>query len=148
MADIPNNKPVMDEVDDTKKSLDDPTNSLARADPNAHISKKVYMFPESYNALRRELEENFPNLWVATQWAMAFNAQLFIQQMDEALDTVTQFDSGNVGGICKKFLDELRKKRGLLPIHNPHEYFHNQAMEDEVRLARDVHLHSAPKRNQ
>jgi hypothetical protein len=137
--------PVLDVVADTNKALDDPTNSLAKADPNAHISKKVYMFPESYNALRRELEEYFPNLWNSpVQWAMWANAQLFIQIMDEALDTVTQFDSANVDGICKKYLDELRKKRGLLPLHNPHEYFHNQAMEDEVRLARDVHENSNP----
>src|SRR6478752_2174354 len=120
------NPKVLTEVADTKKAPGDPTKHDPNTDPKAHISKKVYMFPEAYNALRKELEDNFPHLYQYVGNDMAFNAQRFIHKMDEALDTVTQFDSGNVDGICKRFLDELRKKRGLKPLHNASEYYHNQ----------------------
>lgn len=138
-------KKILREVADTKKAHDDPTkHDMSKDRTNEHISKKVYMFPESFNALRQEMEANYPNLWAFVGNDMAFNAQRFIHKMDEALDEVTQFDSGNVDGICKKYLDKLRAKRGLLPLHNPSEYFHNQEMEDQVRLARDVHENVSP----
>lgn len=132
-------KKVLDEVADTGKSVDDPTNSLVRAKSSDHISKKVYMMPESFNALRRELQDNYPNLWLYVQGDMAWNSQRFIHKMDEALGTVTQFDSANVDGICKRFLDRLRQKRGAGPLHKPSEYFHNQDMEDQVLEARQIH---------
>lgn len=137
-------KKVLDTVADHLKSSDDPTNSLVAAKPNDHISKKVYMMPESYNALRRELEAHFPNLWTTVQGDMAFNAQRFIHKMDEALDLVTQFDSANVDGICKRYLDKLRSARGLSALHTSEEYHHNQAMEDQVKLARELHSEVAP----
>ena len=119
-------------VADSEKKDDDPTNSFGRS--------TVYLVPESFNALRRELEQNWPNLWNSPlQYFMAFQPQRFVTSMDEALDLVTQFDSGNVDGICKRYLDKLREKRGLKALHNSSEYFHNQQMEDSVKFARQIH---------
>lgn len=80
---------------------------------NAHISEKVYMFPESFNALRRELYENWPNLWLAVGYFMAMDASRFIELMDAALDTKTTFDTAKVDAISKKYLNLLRAKRGV-----------------------------------
>jgi len=116
----------------------DPTKHDMSVDRStAHVSEKIYLMPESFNALRRELSEHWPNMWNSPlQYCMAFDGPRFVQLMDSALDTVTQFDSGDVDGMCKKFLDELRVKRGLSRLHNPSEYHNNNAMEQEVRLAR------------
>lgn len=128
---------VRDVADDHKK-WDDPT----KAQSGSGVT--VYMMPESYNELRRILERDFPNLWTGVQYYMAFDAQKFIQYMDEALDTITQFDSGNVDGICKRYIDELRKKQGFKPLHTPSEYYNNAEMEAMVKLARDVHENVPP----
>lgn len=115
---------------------------------------KVYLMPESYNALRRELHDNWPKLWEVSQWCMAFDGPSFVRIMDNALDMVTQFDTANVDGICKKFLDGLRAKRGLSALHSPSEYGNNTGMEEEVRLAREMNniapwkLPPAPKEKQ
>ena len=82
----------------------------------AHISEKVYMMPESYNALRRELNENWPTLFAQVGWCMAFDAVTFIEMMDGALDTKTTFDNDKVTAICHKYLNLLRNKRGLSDI--------------------------------
>lgn len=86
-------------------------------DANAHISEKVYMFPESYNALRRELDTYYPNLFASVGWPMANDAPTFIEMMDAALDTRTTFDTAKVDSICKKYLNLLRAKRGISAIH-------------------------------
>lgn len=85
---------------------------------NAHISEKVYLFPDSFNALRIEMYEHWPNLFQAVGWAMANDAIKFIETMDDALDTKTTFDSAKVDAISKKYLDLLRAKRGLSPLHS------------------------------
>jgi hypothetical protein len=122
-------------------SKGDPTKHDMSVDrTKEHISTKVYMFPESYNALRRELVDHWPNLWNSpVQYMMWNNGPMFVQAMDLILDTVTQFDTENVDGICKKFLDELRVKRGLSRLHSPAEYNNNDQMELAVRLARAMH---------
>ena len=86
------------------------------APANAHISEKTYWFPDSFNALRVELHDNWPNLWSKVGFFMAFDAITFIEQMDAALDTKTTFDSEKVDAICKKYLNLLRNKRGLSSI--------------------------------
>lgn len=83
------------------------------APENAHISDKVYLFPESYNALRIELHDNWPQLWQAVSYYMAFDSVTFIEQMDAALDCKTTFDSAKVSAICHRYLNLLRNKRGL-----------------------------------
>jgi hypothetical protein len=85
-------------------------------DKNADIFDKTYMFPEEYNALRRELYEHYPNLFMAVGYAMAFDSISFIEMMDAALDTRTTFDSDKVASICKKYLNLLRVKRGVSEI--------------------------------
>ena len=86
-----------------------------------NFDQKIYLFPESFNALRRELEENWPALFhtvnpetgMSLAVAMVFDASQFIGTLNGALDLAEQYDTGNVDGICKKFLNELRAKRGL-----------------------------------
>lgn len=87
----------------------------------ANFDEKIYMMPESYNALRIELHDNWPNLWQLVGGPMAFDAVRFIEMMDDALDTKTTFDSAKVDGICKKYLDLLRALRGLAPLHTASE---------------------------
>ena len=96
--------------------LDDP-NVHKQAPENAHISEKVYMFPDSYNALRKYLHDEFPTLFALVGYPMAFDAPRFIELMDAALDTRTTFDSHKVDATCKKYLDLLRIKKGLKPLH-------------------------------
>lgn len=99
----------------------EPGRMHAPAKPNANFDEKVYMFPESYNALRVELHDNWPTLFKVVGWYMAFDAVRFIEEMDNALDTKTGFDSAKVDAICKKYLDLLRAKRGLSALHSPSE---------------------------
>ena len=80
------------------------------------LQDKIYMFPESYNALRKELVENWPNLWNTVGYWMAFDAIRFIELMDYALDVKTTWDSAKVGAICHRYWNELRAKRGLSKI--------------------------------
>ncbi len=103
-----------------------------------HISNKVYMFPESYNQLRKELHDNWPELWNQVGYDMAFNGPSFVEKMDGALGTITQFDSDNVAGMCARYLDELRVKRGLSRLHSQSAYGSNETMEAEVRIGRQM----------
>lgn len=88
------------------------------------FDQKVYLFPESFNALRRELQENYKNFFesvnpevgVSPAWAMVHDAAQFIGLMNGAFDCVEQMDSENVDGICKVFLNAARKKRGVSPL--------------------------------
>ena len=82
----------------------------------ANIDEKVYLFPESFNALRIEMVSNWPNLFQIAGHAMVFDAVRFIELMDAALDTKTTFDSDKVEAICAKYLNLLRNKRGLSSI--------------------------------
>lgn len=93
----------------------------APARAGANFDEKIYMLPESFNALRRELYDNWPALFEFVGHAMAFDAPRFLQLMDSALDTKTTFDSAKVDGISKKYLDLLRAKRGLRPLHSQSE---------------------------
>lgn len=77
------------------------------------LADKIYLFPESYNALREELMTNWPNLWDIVGYPMAFDAITFIELMDNALDLKTTWDSAKVGAICHRYWNTLRVKRGL-----------------------------------
>lgn len=89
------------------------------------FSEKLFVFPESYHALRIELSTNWPNLWNSPlQYLMWADAPGFCEKMCEALGIIIQeFDSANIDGICKRFLDELRMKRGLSALHSSSEYY-------------------------
>lgn len=86
-----------------------------------NFQDKVYLFPESYNALRRELDENWRNLFnninpetgVSLAYCMVFDAPQFIGILNGALDLAVQYDTENIDQICKTFLDALRVKRGV-----------------------------------
>lgn len=78
-----------------------------------NFDQKIYMFPESYNQLRKELVENWPTLWLGVGWYMAFKAEDFVSIMNDALEMRIQFDTEKVGWICEQFLTALRKKRGF-----------------------------------
>mgnify|MGYP000166513738 CR=1 FL=1 len=82
-----------------------------------NFDQKIMMFPESYNALRRELYEQWPELWPLAGWAMAHKPEDFAAIMNAGLEVRVQFDSGKVDEICQIYLDLLRKKRGLGPLH-------------------------------
>lgn len=88
---------------------------------SAHISEKVYLFPESFNALRIELDTHWPNLFQLVGHPMASDAVRFLELMDDALDTRTTFDSHKVDAISKKYLDLLRARRGLSDLFTPGE---------------------------
>lgn len=83
---------------------------------------KIFMFPESYNELRKELVNNWPDLWSDPRcgWAMAFDADLFVEFMNTKLDGVykvvlaTREDELRIDHVCKIFLTELRRRRGEL----------------------------------
>lgn len=91
----------------------------------AHFSEKVYLFPESFNALRRELEENWQTFFIEVNmdvglspaYAMVFDAPKFVGMCNGFFDLMIQFDSESVDGICKEILDAARKKRGVSPLH-------------------------------
>lgn len=78
-----------------------------------NFDQKIYMFPESYNELRKELYEHWPNLWQVVGWPMAFAANIFVENMNEALDLRVMLDSDKVDAICTEYLQELWKKRGV-----------------------------------
>jgi hypothetical protein len=90
----------------------------------AEFSQKIYMFPESFNALRAELEGNWRpwfhnfnyDMGMSPAYAMVFDAPKFVGMCNGETDEVVQFDSDNVEGMCKTFLNAFRKKRGVKPI--------------------------------
>jgi hypothetical protein len=81
--------------------------------PNAHITDKIYLFPESYNALRREISDHWPSLWMLVGWTMAHQAEDFVAVMNDALGMKIQFDGNKVDVTCATYLNELRRLRGL-----------------------------------
>lgn len=88
----------------------------------AHFSEKIYMFPDSFNALREELQHNWPSFfWLpnpehggaSAGWAMVFDAPLFVAMCNAATDSSVQFDSFAVDKICSTFLNKFRAMRGV-----------------------------------
>lgn len=105
--------------------------------PQGHVSTHVYLQPESYNQLVKELEQNWPHLWESPiQYYIWANAPQFVATMNEALDLCIRFDSANVDGICKHILDELRVKRGVSRLHQLSEYNHDWKAEADIRATR------------
>jgi hypothetical protein len=93
-----------------------------------HFSEKLYIFPESFHALRIELQTNWPNLWNSPlQYLMWADQASFIETLCEALGIVMlTFDSANLDGYSKQFLDALRTRRGLSALHSQCEYYPDQ----------------------
>lgn len=80
-------------------------------DKTKNFDQRVYYFPESYNQLRKELCENWPTLWALVSWPMVFAAQVFIENMNEALDMNEVLDSERVDAVCSAYLAELQRRR-------------------------------------
>lgn len=87
----------------------------SQASNSKNFDQKIYMFPESYNALRRELVTYWPTLWKLVGWPMAFAANVFIETMNDALDLRVVLDSNKVDAICSEYLQALQKRRGIKP---------------------------------
>lgn len=116
----PNNNPGKDKDLGAGRSHDyDPA-----ASDKKNFDQKIYLFPDSYNALRKELYTNYPILFqtvnpetgVSLAYCMVYDAPQFIAVLNGALDMVIQVDTDNVDYICKKFLNALRVKRGVKPF--------------------------------
>lgn len=94
------------------------------APKGAHFSEKVYFFPPSFNALREELETNYPTWFntvvpgfgISPAYAMVYNAPQFVGFCNGAVDSDIQFDSEDVAGICHRLLNRFRAMRGASPI--------------------------------
>ena len=106
-----------------------PANQQHDYDPSAlarkkNFDQKIYLFPPEFNALREELETNYPvfftsvnpELGYSPAWAMIHNAPNFIGMLNGACDTDVQLDTENVSGTCKIFLNRLRALRGVSPL--------------------------------
>lgn len=78
-----------------------------------HGQEAIFMFPESYNELRRELSTHWTHtIWPAVAWRMAFRAEEFVEEMNAILGVAVVFDTDKVDFICKTYLAILRKNRG------------------------------------
>ena len=95
-----------------------PIEETQAATPGASFSEKIYIFPDSYNALRRELHDFWPTLWPVAGYCMAHKSDDFVEVMNIALDLRLQYDTARVDTICKIYLDALRKLRGLAPLNS------------------------------
>ena len=69
--------------------------------------------PESYNQLRKELHDSWPDLWKRVQWFMAFDWALFIENMNMTLDLRVPFET-DVDLVCKIYLKTLQQLRRRL----------------------------------
>lgn len=95
---------------------DDPATLDQTNSDKKNFDQKIYMFPESYNALRKELYEEWPEIWQLVGWVMGNNGPEFVSRMNAGLQMNLQFDTNKVDSICKTYLNRLRKQRGLGPL--------------------------------
>lgn len=79
-------------------------------------SQTIFLFPESYNRLRKELRDHWPELWKKVQWYMAFDADQFIEKMNAELDLRIWSQKPTIADICTRYLDELIKRRGAIEV--------------------------------
>jgi hypothetical protein len=91
---------------------DSVTTSISE-NPHKAFLDKIYMFPPSYNALRKELHEHWPEIWPLVAYHMAHNGPMFVQLMNEGTGLKVQFDSNKVEAICLRYLNFMRNKRGV-----------------------------------
>lgn len=92
---------------------DDPALLDTTDSQKKNFDQKIYWFPDSYNALRRELMEHWPEIWPLVGWYMANNGPQFVEMMNAGCQLKLQFDTNKVESICKTYLNFLRKKRGV-----------------------------------
>jgi hypothetical protein len=116
--------------------------SLKKESETSSFGDKIYQVPESFHALRREMQVNYPETWRTIGGALFWAPETFFGYICEALDIFIQFDTRNVDGMCKKALDAFREKRGLTALHQPHEYYlpDSQQEKDKVVVENGVIL--------
>lgn len=99
---------------------------VANLDTKDHISNSVYFSSEEFNALRKELFDNWredPNtdligdrsLWYYSGLMVTY-PQAFVEIMSLELGLSIIFDSGREKEICLEILNALRKRRGVAPF--------------------------------
>ena len=71
----------------------------------------LYVYPESFNQLRKQLSEDHEDLWVKVSWDMANNPMDFILTMNEELDCVCVPEMG-VEAVCTRYLQALKLRVG------------------------------------
>lgn len=96
---------------DTDKALGYHYHDMDKSSGSKNFDQKIYMFPPAYNALRKELVENWPTLWALTSYRMAFMPEEFCAIMNDATSLRVIFDSGAVNWMCDKWLNELIRMR-------------------------------------
>jgi hypothetical protein len=95
--------------------------SHGAAKPGANFDQKIYFFPPEFHALREELQNNWKDFFETTNplsgtspaYCMVFDAPQFIGYCNGMTGLSLQHDTGDVAGICKKFLNAFRKLRGV-----------------------------------
>lgn len=99
----------------------DPKTDL-KSDHYRHVSEQTFYASPGFNALRKELYENWnngdvpggTNYWYHIGGAMVHDPLAFVEFMTAQLGMVyTGFDSWSEAEHCKRILNALRKKRGL-----------------------------------
>jgi len=96
---------------DTDKALGYHYHDMDKSSNSKNFDQKIYMFPPAYNALRKELFENWPALWALVGWYMANRPEEFCSIMNGATDLRVIFDSGAVNWMCEKWLNKLISMR-------------------------------------
>jgi hypothetical protein len=94
-------------------SSKEPTVNLNTTEHRAeHI---LYLHSEEFNALRREMYENWQDtFWAKHGWKMVNQPAEFVADMCSDLGLVfIGFDSGDEAGTCLRFLNALRARRGV-----------------------------------
>lgn len=104
---------TIDQRTDKEKGLHHHEAEAVSGKTATNFDQKIYMFPESYNVLRAELYNNWPELWKLAGWAMAHDSPRFIEVMNAGLDLEVVLDSSRVDSICTEYLQALWKKRNF-----------------------------------
>jgi hypothetical protein len=86
-----------------------------------NFDQQVYLASPEFNALRKELFENWnnpsnfhKNYFEKFSWFLAFDGATFVELMNAELGLIsTGFDSFDEAGHCKRILNALRVKRGV-----------------------------------
>lgn len=83
-------------------------------DKSLNFDQNLYMFPPAYNALRKELYENWQDtIWPFVSWRMAFRAEEFTEYLNAVTGLALAVDSDCVDWTCEQYLRRLKQMRGL-----------------------------------
>jgi len=94
--------------------ISDPYHTKLQQDQRHITDGKIYMNSPEFNELRRVLYEQHREVFDVIGGYMVADPFTFVMRMNTWLGTSVQFDSWNEAGICKQFLDAI--KRSAKPI--------------------------------